>query len=155
MCFSSNLLTMGRREIGLQFQGLDESPDLGTGTMREDFQLSGQVAIPVESDMLKIAVIIGVIEDTVSFSMRADILSRPIALLMSSEQIRWQVFSSYQQVHVLVPGYALIRSRHFQRTLSGPERASNTTTVIRELVDSLCRDSADAQYMQYLSKAAV
>ena len=30
----------------------------------EDFQLSGQV--PVESDMLKIAVIIGVIEDTVS-----------------------------------------------------------------------------------------
>ena len=62
---------------------------MGTGTMREDFQLSGQVAIPVESDMLKIAVIIGVIEDTVSFSMRADILSRPIALLMSSEQIRW------------------------------------------------------------------
>ena len=38
---------------------------MGTGTMREDFQLSGQV--PVESDMLKIAVIIGVIEDTVSF----------------------------------------------------------------------------------------
>ena len=62
---------------------------MGTGIMREDFQLSGQVAIPVESDMLKIAVIIGVIEDTVSFSMRADILSRPIALLMSSEQIRW------------------------------------------------------------------
>ena len=63
------------------------SYDLGTGTMREDFQLSGQV--PVESDMLKIAVIIGVIEDTVSFSMRADILSRPIALLTLSEQIRW------------------------------------------------------------------
>ena len=55
--------------------------------MREDFQLSGQV--PVESDMLKIAVIVGVIEDTVSFSMRADILSRPIALLSLSEQIRW------------------------------------------------------------------
>ena len=61
--------------------------DLGTGTMREDFQLSGQV--PVESDMLKIAVIIGVIEDTVSFSMPADILSRPIASLTLSEQIRW------------------------------------------------------------------
>ena len=65
--------------------------------MREDFQLSGQVAIPVESDMLKIAVIIGVIEDTVSFSMRADILSRPIALLMSSEQSKsdGRFFSSY------------------------------------------------------------
>ena len=57
--------------------------------MREDFQLSGQV--PVESDMLKIAVIIGVIEDTVSFSMQADILSRPIALLTLSEQISYYV----------------------------------------------------------------
>ena len=27
------------------------------------------------------------------------------------------------------------------------------TRLIRESVDSLCRDGADAQYMQYLSKA--
>ena len=48
--------------------------------------------VPVESDMLKIAIIIGVIEDAVSFSMRADILSGPIDLVTSSEQIcrrRW------------------------------------------------------------------
>ena len=27
--------------------------------------------------------------------------------------------------------------------------------IIRELVDSLCRDGADAQYMQYLSKSRI
>ena len=66
---------------------IDESPDLGTGTIREDFQLSGKVC--VEIDMLKIAVIIGIIEHAVSFSVRADTFSRPIALLTSIEQIRW------------------------------------------------------------------
>ena len=30
-----------------------------------------------------------------------------------------------------------------------------TCTCIRELVDSLCRDGADAQYMQYLSKSRI
>ena len=64
--------------------GFDGSPGLGTGTMREDFQLSGN--IPVERDMLKISVIIGEIEDAVSFNMRADILSRPIALLTLSDE---------------------------------------------------------------------
>ena len=74
MCFSSSLLTTGRREIGLYFPGLDDSPDLGAGTIRQDFQLSGQV--PVETNMLKTAVIIGAIDNAVSFSMWADILSR-------------------------------------------------------------------------------
>ena len=50
------------------------SPHLGTGTIREDFQLSGRV--PVERDMLKIAEIMGEIEEAVSLSMRGDILSR-------------------------------------------------------------------------------
>jgi len=38
--------------------------------------------------MLRTSVIIGKIEEAVSFSMQVDILSRPITLLMSSEQIR-------------------------------------------------------------------
>ena len=53
--------------------------------MSDDFQLSGN--IPVEMDMLRILVIMGVIEDAVSFNVRADILSRPVALLTLSEQI--------------------------------------------------------------------
>lgn len=36
------------------------SPDLGTGAVREDFQLSGNV--PVERDMVKMAVMIGEID---------------------------------------------------------------------------------------------
>ena len=68
------------------------SPVLGTGIIREDFQLSGRV--PVERDMLKIAEIIGEIEEAVTFSMRGDILSRPIALLVSREQIRSRILSS-------------------------------------------------------------
>ena len=77
MCFSSSLLTIGRRKIGLYLPGFDKSPDLGTETIREDFQLSRQA--PFESDMLKSGVIIGVMEKTVSFSVQADILFRPIA----------------------------------------------------------------------------
>ena len=68
------------------------SPDLGTGTIREDFQLSGRV--PVERDMLKIAEIIGEIEEAVPLSMRGDILLRPIALLVSREQIKSNILSS-------------------------------------------------------------
>lgn len=45
--------------------GFEGSPDLGTGTMKDDFQLSGN--IHVERDMLKISVIIGEIEDPSSF----------------------------------------------------------------------------------------
>ena len=58
--------------------------------MSENFQLSGNT--PAERDMLKIAVIMGVIEGAVSFNMRAEILSSPIALLASSEQIKPHIF---------------------------------------------------------------
>ena len=60
--------------------------------MNEDFQLSGNTS--VERDILKIAVIIGAIEDAVSFNMRAEIFPGPIASLASSEQIKLHVFSS-------------------------------------------------------------
>ena len=33
--------------------------------------------------------------------------------------------------------------------------STGCTTYIRELVDSLCRDGADAQYMHYLSKSDI
>ena len=33
--------------------------------------------------------------------------------------------------------------------------AYSYTVVIRESADSLCRDGADAQYMQYLSKSRI
>ena len=33
--------------------------------------------------------------------------------------------------------------------------ASSGLCIIRESVDSLCRDGADAQYMQYLSKSRI
>ena len=56
---------------------------MGTGTISEDFYLIG--SMPVEKGMLKIAVIIGEIEEAVSFNMRATILSKPVALLTSSE----------------------------------------------------------------------
>ena len=77
----------GKKGDGSVMPGFEESPGLGIGTIREDFQLLGN--IPVESDMLKSAVIIGVIEGAVPFNMRADILSSPEALLTSSEEIRW------------------------------------------------------------------
>ena len=63
-------LTTGRSETtGLQFLRFEGSPDFGTRTISEDVQLSGNA--PVEKDMLKNAMIMGVIEDAVSFNMYA------------------------------------------------------------------------------------
>ena len=47
--------------------GFEGSPDFGTGKISEDFQPSRNK--PVERDMLKIAVIMGVIKYAVSFNI--------------------------------------------------------------------------------------
>ena len=39
--------------------------------------------------------------------------------------------------------------------INGSANNAPATSCIRESVDSLCRDGADAQYMQYLSKSRI
>ena len=46
------------------------------------------------------------------------------------------------------------KARHKLKAESGTVQL-NTILLIRESVDSLCRDGADAQYMQYLRKSRI
>ena len=53
MCFSSSLLTKLRREMGRKLEGeLETGVDLGTGTIKDDFQSIG--TRPDEMERLKI-----------------------------------------------------------------------------------------------------
>ena len=41
------------------------------------------------------------------------------------------------------------------KAMTSEKDETTNSNSIRELVDSLCRDGADAQYMQYLSKSRI
>ena len=81
-CFSRNLLTIHKSEIGRELLALESLSDFGIGTICERFHTSGKQ--PVASDRLNRCVIDGTISTATSYNIEAAILSGPVAFLASN-----------------------------------------------------------------------
>ena len=76
-------------------EGDERSLDLGTGTTRANFQALGRC--PDDKDKLNSLVRLDAIDVAVSFNILAEMLSEPVALLISSFVIISMVSSSVQR----------------------------------------------------------